>query len=285
MLRRAVPTVICICVASSQLGCSALFRGGPGPGSTGASSDMRDEVRPRQERPPLEGQEKSPLVDEAEQTKGLSLSGQLELDFLSRYAFRGFAMSKAPVFQPYAYLECGPLALESMAYANLSNRDPHRGRFNEYDFSAYYMLETGKLTVEPAFTYYEFASYVDGAADTGEATVTLYYPVGPVEVSFLQSLDVMEYRGYYYASLSLEYTKAVRKHLSCEMKISFDFGDNPRESDDTHVVVFPQLSMYCYVHKGLYIRPHVEFSRFLHSDFEPDEDNIVSYGLAIGLEF
>jgi hypothetical protein len=208
----------------------------------------------------------------------------LELDFLSQYAFRGFLLTEGPVMQPYVHVSYSRLTLGVFANMNLDERDWNPGRFDEFDFDVFWTQEIGNLTLAPGFTYYYYP-LEDYDPDTGEVFLLLAHPVGPVDLEFLNTVDVVTYSGYWYSRLSVRYEWAITDRVILEAGLSVDYSTDPNEDEDEYSTVFPELAVSCYFTDNAYVRPHVSFSHFLCSSFVPEDDDILIWGMAVGLNF
>jgi hypothetical protein len=77
--------------------------------------------------------------------------------------------------------------------------------FDEADVTLGYSAAWGKLKIEPALTGYYYYHQLD-VPNTGEVSLTLTYPVGPLELSLEHDQDVVEYPGAYFDLLGAAWT-------------------------------------------------------------------------------
>lgn len=226
-------------------------------------------------------QEVAVAADAEEQT----VSYGLEVDFLSRYVFRGFAYSEGPVVQPLGYLSARGLTFEVFGSMNLTDEDLLQHEFNEGDISLYYAKTWNEITFEPGATYYVYPEET-GFPDTTEVYLTLYRSFGPLDFALLNSVDIDAYDGFYYASIEVAHERELRPKLSAELSVLLDFGTDPTTKDDTYVVTIPEFSVSWNLTENLHLRPHISFAHFLYDDFtESPANNLVNFGLALGFEF
>jgi hypothetical protein len=208
----------------------------------------------------------------------------LELDFLSQYAFRGFLITDGPVMQPYAYVSYTGLTLGVFANMNLDDRDWNPGQFDEFNFDAFWTQEIGNLILAPGFTYYYYP-LEDYDPDTGEIFLLLSHPVGPVDLDFLNTVDVVTYPGYWYSRLGVWYEWVITDRIILDARLSVDYSTDPNEDEDEYSTVFPELSVSFYLTENAYLRPHLSFTHFLYSSFVPEDDDIFIWGIALGVQF
>lgn len=208
----------------------------------------------------------------------------LGLDFLSQYAFRDVLSTEGPVMQPFAYFSYKNLTFDVYANMNLDGRDANRGRFDEIDFDCYLTAEIGNLTIEPGFTYYHYLQD-DETPDSGDFFLSLTHPVGPFSAVLINSVDVLEYPGFYYGSLGLYYDWQITEGILLDASVSVNYSDDPDEDDDEYWAIYPSLSLTFDIGENAYITPHVSFSHFLHSEIDPVDDDYFIYGVTLGYDF
>jgi hypothetical protein len=144
----------------------------------------------------------------------LPVTAGLEADFVSRYVWRGLALSNGPVFQPSFWASFAGFTLTP--WANVAFRDGNaRAGLNELDFTLDYSRDVFNLTVNPSFSAYFYPGQTD-AAPTGEPALALSYPVGPVSVFSDHWVDVIDNPGAYFGDAGLSFEREFARNLSVE---------------------------------------------------------------------
>jgi hypothetical protein len=214
-----------------------------------------------------------------------------ELDFNSRYVWRGIALSDGPVMQPSVWVSAFDLTLE--IWGNfVFNDEPNQGEFNEINLILYYSREWKDITIEPSVIVYVYPNQEDAPA-TAEALLTLSYPIGPINVFTDQIFDFVEYGGSYFGDAGLYYQHEFKPELLLDFSTSLGWASaefnkvNIGLSKKALNVLGGGLSLTYYPKEFLYIRPHAELSSILDGDLrdELDDPTILNVGLAIGMEF
>lgn len=145
----------------------------------------------------------------ADEPSGPVVSAQL--DFFSRYVWRGLAWSQGPVLQPSVTVARGHFSATAWANFGLDRRDGTS--FNEVDLVLSYEASSGKLGLEGCLQFFAYPNQADSPA-TGEAVVSLCYPVGSLTAYLSQASDFMHYRGAHYTEAGLRYDCALDTHTS-----------------------------------------------------------------------
>jgi hypothetical protein len=215
-----------------------------------------------------------------------------ELDFNSRYIWRGIPLSKGAVTQPSAWVSAFNFTFSVWGNFVLNN-EANQGEFNEVDLILSYSREWKKITVEPLVQFYLYPNQKDAPA-TGEGSLKLSYPIiGPVSVFTSHTFDIVRYGGSYFGNAGLSYEHEFNSKLSLESSLSLGWGSS--KFNDVYLglsksalnVAIYDLSLTYYPKKFVYIRPHVELSAIVDGELrnQLDDSTIVSGGLAVGMEF
>jgi hypothetical protein len=214
-----------------------------------------------------------------------------ETDVQSRYLWRGLAVSKDAVTQSSMWLSSSDFTFTVWGNFVLG-REPQRGRFNEVDLSLSHSRQWGKLTVEPGVQYYSYPN-VRQAPGTGEASLTLSYPAGPVSLFTTQALDVARYGGAYFgeAGASAEWQPGKRTTVESSVRLGWGSSKFNRvyagRGRSALNVASADVAVTYQAGAQVYIRPHVTFSTLLDGGLRrrTRDDDLISFGVAVGREF
>ena len=221
----------------------------------------------------------------------LPLTVGLEADFVSRYVWRGLALSDGPVLQPSAWASFAGFTLTPWANVAFSGGSAPAG-LNELDLTLDYSRDVFDLTVNPSFSVYTYPNQTD-AAPTGELALALSYPVGPVSVFSDHSLDLIATPGAYYGDAGLSFEGELAENLSVEASAyagwaSARFNDANFEVNRAALNVGGIDLALCWSPAGLfYLRPHAGLSVILDRELRDAVTSplLIAGGLTIGREF
>jgi hypothetical protein len=213
-----------------------------------------------------------------------------EMDFNSRYVWRGILLDDVPVWQPSAWISA--FGFTFTAWGNVAQTSAPGGASQKTGgLTLTYGRGWEKLKIEAALDAYQGVQSSDiEARSTMEGSLKLSYPVGPLRIFTTHAFDVLAYRGSYFGEAGLEYLTQVTK--SAEFTISIRSGWASSKFNDVYIGVDKSAfnfagvegSLTYYLGRRLYFRPHIEFSsitdRRLREQLEPAR--IVKFGLAIG---
>ncbi len=220
------------------------------------------------------------------------LSGGMELDFNSRYTWRGMVYSSGPVLQPDVWISWNNFTLSGWNNADLTH-EPQQATFNSASGSLDYSFALGKFQINPMVEYWADRQ-VRGVVDkpTGEVSVNISHPLGPLIIYLLQAVDVFQYRGAWYGE-----TGASRqfhwKRLTPETSISL--GAANRNYLQTYagvpkaafVEAGPKVEVKVQLSRHYYLRPHVEWTYLLNNQVRRmvQPASLWSIGGALGVTF
>jgi hypothetical protein len=207
-----------------------------------------------------------------------------ELDFLSRYVFRGLPITEGPVLQPFLFTGYKRLTLDVFANMNLDAEDSNPGRVDEIDLDLYWTQPIGTLSATPGVSYYNYP-LDEVSPQTAELFLLLSHPVGPLQLELLNTVDVLEFSGYWTASVTLWYEASITDRILLELGVSAGYSTDPNEEEDEYATLFPEVSVSVFLTENIYLRPHASLSHFLYSAFDPEEDNVFACGIAVGCAF
>jgi hypothetical protein len=213
-----------------------------------------------------------------------------EMDFNSRYVWRGLLLDDGPVGQPSAWISAFGFTLTAWSNVAMTDASGVAG-LNSGGFILAYDRDWEKLRLEAALDSYigRMSSDIE-SRNTMEGSLKLSYPVGPLRIFTTQAFDVLAYRGSYFGEAGLEYAKQITKNT--EFTISGRSGWASAKFNDVYIGVNKSAfnfvgvegALTYYLGQRMYFRPHVEFSsitdRMLRGQLAPA--NIVNFGLAFG---
>jgi hypothetical protein len=248
----------------------------PQPTTTSTSSDIRVEA----------GAETPAKLTDKEST----FTYGAEMDFNSRYVWRGLLLDDGPVGQPSAWVSAFGFTLTAWSNVAMTDASGVAG-LNSGGLILAYDRDWEKLRLEAALDSYmgRMSSDIE-SRNTMEGSLKLSYPVGPLRIFTTHAFDVLAYRGSYFGEAGVEYARQITK--STEFTISARSGWASAKFNDVYIGVNKSAFNYVgvegsftyYLGQRMYFRPHVEFSsitdRMLRGQLAPA--NIVNFGLAFG---
>jgi hypothetical protein len=214
-----------------------------------------------------------------------------ETDFNSRYVWRGIAQSAGPVKQMTAWVSISGFTFH--AWGNMPlGREPQRGNFNQGEFSVSYTGEWKKLAIEPAFLFYlnRSSDNVD-SPPTGEVSVKVSYPAGPLRVFTEHSFDYIRYRSAYFGQAGL--SNEVRLNRKTTVASELKLGWGSAKFNETNIgvpkrafnLIGAEVSLTHSLSHRFYLRPHFEFTQILDGRLRRHlaSPTIGAFGLALSI--
>jgi hypothetical protein len=213
-----------------------------------------------------------------------------DLDFNSRYMWRGLRMSEGAVMQPSLWASHKGFTFSLWSNIDLED-EPGRPNFNELDYTLSYWKEWMGFTWEPNVAHYTYPN--TGWPSTTELGLKVSRPVGPVTLFTSHWIDVQEVAGAYYGELGLEYERELAPKWTLQASGIFGWGSSrfnqayigPNETAANAFSV--SLALTRSLGGGVYVRPHIQYSRLLDGALRgavKDPDNFV-VGVNVGVEF
>ena len=213
-----------------------------------------------------------------------------EMDFNSRFVWRGLLLDDGPVGEPSAWISAFGFTLT--AYSNVALTSASGGAgLKATGLTLTYDRDWEKLKVEAALDGYMGRQSSDfESQNTMEGSLKLSYPAGSLRVFTTHAFDVLAYRGSYFGDAGLEYGRQVTKNT--EFTIAVRSGWASAKFNDVYIGVNKSAVNFVgvegsgayYLGSRMYFRPHIEFSSItdprLRSQLAPA--NIVNFGLAFG---
>jgi hypothetical protein len=212
-------------------------------------------------------------------------------DFNSRYVWRGFAFSKANVFQPSLSVTVYNINLN--LWANFDSQPERSDRyFNEYDINVSYPVSIWKFDVESSFQYYIYP-HSEELHSTIELGFKISFPVNDFSIYNSDYFDVKNYPGSFYGELGLGYEKQIKNDFS--VGFASGFGWSSAKFNDAYAGVNKAalnaffLNLFCNYKPDEHfsLKPRVELCTILDKQVrEASGDNyIINFGITLSEEF
>lgn len=220
-----------------------------------------------------------------------SLSFGTDVDFTSRYVWRGIPFSEGAVMQSSIWVSASDFTLTVWNNFVL-NHEPNHGQVNEFDLTLGYCKEWDKISIEPSLNYYWYPNQEE-APSTGELMVKVAYAANEIELFTTQNVDIKEYPGAYFGDIGIGYSHTFNPALCIESQLSLGWGSS--KFNDTYLalsktalnVIQGEIALNYHPEHCVYIRPHLTVSSIIdHELREQLDDEILIYGgIALGKEF
>jgi hypothetical protein len=224
-------------------------------------------------------------TDEAAITYGAGLTAN------SRYLWRGIVIDEYPVFQPSAWIAGYGFELDGWSDFALPNPET-RFRCEELDFTLSYSAELAGLSLEPQAAAYVFPGATP-SSPTGELSVRLSYPLGPVELSTSHSVDVLLTPGAYFGDLHLTFTHPLAASLLLAADIGTGWASSRFNEANLGVAQSAwntaggELALEWQPWGILTLRPHLDADVLVDRDLRSNNpsSSVLSFGLDIEKDF
>ena len=237
----------------------------------------------------------APVVDSVNGSGSPKLEAGAEVDLNSVYVFRGMVYSSGPVAQSRAWASRNGLSV--YAWNNVAMPAAAGARsLDEVDLGTSYSFERGAFTIAPAFDLYLYrlsASELSAGSPsgTGEASATLSYAAGDTEFSLQHVVDVVSYRGAYFAALGVSHDLTLARDTDVGAAVSLGWAsaryhqaylESPRRGLG---LLSAQLSATRRLGRGLYVKGHVELTTVPDAGLRArvDRPTVVAAGLTVGV--
>jgi hypothetical protein len=185
-------------------------------------------------------------------------------DLVSRYVFRGVALSEGAALQSSVWLSAKDLTLTVWQNLPLARSDG-RGHVNEWDTSLAWEHPLRAATLELTATHYAYRHQPD-VPPTTELSARFTRPVGEYEVYALGTTDVDAYQGAWIAEFGASRAWQLSPRLGLEAAASLLWGNrrfhesNSGASASGIGVVVTSLGLPYDLGHGLVLRPHLEWN-------------------------
>jgi len=223
---------------------------------------------------------------EADETFGFGV----EADFVSRYVWRGIALSEGPVLQPSMWFSFYGATLTVWGNFVL-NDEANQGQLNEVDFNLGYVYQHKNFFVGSLFLFYLYPH--QDIDPTGEGSIILGFQKGPFKIFTAQLIDIIAAPGAYFGLVGGSFEKELHSKLSLKTSVGVGWANGKFNEANFEVpmakanVFVWNLDLNWYIHDPFYLRPHMKVTTLLSSDLRDsvEDPTIVSGGLALGVEF
>ena len=215
------------------------------------------------------------------------VSGGGEVDVNSQYIWRGIVFEDHVVIQPTVWVTARDLTLSIW-----NNRAAHDDQYvsgNEVDFAAAYTRSVAGVASEASFSYYVYPHQED-CPPTGEVALSAAVPLGPLEVSTTQTLDVIEYPGSYFGELGLSFERELPLQLNLEAGVSAGWGS--AEFNEAYAGLRQsawnglgaRAALTYALSDFLYVKPHLEWFHTLDQGIaDVTQRDVMNVGGTLGL--
>jgi len=216
--------------------------------------------------------------------------GGAELALVSRFIWRGLALSRGAALEPSVWVSYAGLTAAIWTNVLLAS-EADRQRLSAVEPELGYELAWGPLRLEPRLTLYWMRDLPEATVTTEARLEAALAVFGPISVTNTHQLDLMATPGAYYGTLG----SRVEQHLGrWHFGASFDFGyataPYNRAYFGTHVAALDLfaagLSTRLELEHSLYVAANAGLSTLLSSALRvtTDEPVLAYVGLAFGWE-
>jgi len=213
-----------------------------------------------------------------------------EADVVSRYLWRGIALSEGPALQPSTWLSVLDGSVTAWGSMALSPADG-AGRFEELDLIVDYAFDLRGIEIAPVAQFYLYPLGVL-SDQTGEIGVAISYSAGPLSVLTSHAFDVIRYAGSYYGEVGAALEHELGEHVAVRAEGAIGWAS--RRFNDANIgvdraaldVIRCRLDAEFYPIDPLYIDVHYEISTLLDGRLRSavDDHTLLGFGAAVGVE-
>lgn len=140
----------------------------------------------------------------------------LETDVVSRYIWRGIALSEGAALQPSLWAARG--GWTASGWFNMGLKDPGAGRVDEVEWALRRTWELGPYEVDPGLLYHSYPNRED-IRDTVEISLRLARRIGAFQVFVLGDADVDQYPGLGFGEVGVEAEAPWRAGVAVEARV------------------------------------------------------------------
>jgi hypothetical protein len=236
-----------------------------------------------------EGETQVTVTEAEEKEPVVTLGG--EVDFNSRFIWRGIALSEKLVLNPSVFVSAYNFTFTAWGnYVML--KEPDWGKLNEIDLILEYQYEIKGFTILPSVIFY-LAPYAVKES-TGELNLKLAYNIiAGLSVFTFHAVDIIDNAGGYFGNIGLEYEHEIIPEVGFLTSLStgwasHKFNKYNIDVSETTMNVFDfyfELNLYPIEH--LYLRVHFEVTTLLDKDLRNavEDPTLIGGGVAIGTEW
>jgi hypothetical protein len=229
--------------------------------------------------------------DEAAAEEGEPLVAYaIDIDFVSRYAWRGLAWTEGMAMQPGVTIDSFGFSL--WGWTNLVlQREDYEGQFNELDGGLSYTYAWDFLELSGGLQVWSYPYQADSPT-TGQADVALWVPLGELFYLYTQqTVDIGSYAGAWYGELGATFAYETEAGPIVEAAVLTGWASD--KFNETYIGV--AQTAWNVVQAGfsvtfplsyVYIRLHAQASYLLDADLRAavDDPFLAVGGIALGTE-
>ena len=214
-----------------------------------------------------------------------------DLDFASRYVWRGIYYSKGAVLEPTLWISKWGFTASAWGNIPLDN-ETDQGKLNEVDPTLVYEFNFLGLTIKPGFIYYLYPTR-SSDPQTGELTLHLDYKLGPFSVFSNNFVDIDAFKGGYYGDVGAGFNFDFAAIFELQTSVSTAFA-----SDKFNAAYFKQhktaldnvalnLAINCQPFDFLFVRPHLQYFVLTNPALRNawKDPNVFNVGVVIGAKY
>lgn len=226
------------------------------------------------------------VTDEAEAEEGIELTVGAETAAASRYVFRGFALSDAPVLMPSAWASLAGVTLSTTTIIGTSAADG--APLRELDVDVTWSKTIGMLTLEP-----DLAAYVTPTGgSTAEAILTASIEGELLGVHTSHAVDLLAAPGAYYAEVGVSLGGSLGERVTLKAAVDAGFGTARFHSYNAGVsvagmtVLRTSTELSVQVTEAVYLSGRIELDSLVARSVRraADDPVLLHGGLAAGFE-
>ncbi len=214
-----------------------------------------------------------------------------DLDFASRYVWRGIYYSKGAVLQPTVWVS--KWGFTASAWGNMPiENETDQGKLNEVNPTLTYELDLLGLTIRPGFIYYLYPTQ-SSVPQTGELTLHLDYKLGPFSVFSNNYVDIDAFKGAYYGDVGAGFDFGFAAIFELQTSVSTAFATDKfnKEYYLSSVTALDNVAfnvgLNCQPFDFLFVRPHLQYYIITNPELRKarNEPNVFNVGVTVGVEY
>lgn len=217
------------------------------------------------------------------------VSAQVEM--VSRYLWRGLALSEGSVIQPSLSMSVGNL--QCSVWSNIAfDHTTDLSQLNEVDLHVSTSREVGGFSLEPSLQLYTFPNQEE-APTTVELRMSVAREIGFFTFSLAHNVDILEYGGASFSEGTLALDNELVPGLAFGGMISLGFG--PSFFTDVNYalpvqsvqILSGQVSCNYAIAEILSIQPYAGFARILNEEVrsQVEEADFRTFGVIVGVTY
>lgn len=217
---------------------------------------------------------------------GVSITA--DISFLNKYVWHGITYTDGLAIQPCIMQEFGPWSVQ--IWGSFVGSDKNEITDSEIDLYLNYNLELGGLVITPSVFLYNYPK--TETPSTAELSLALSYSIGSFSLESTFCTDVLEAKGYLFATHNISFEKEFFSRLTVYATMGIGWGTSKFYeyylglSKSTLGYYYGGLSMNYSLTDQICISPSVEV--YLNADKEFEDlvgSNTVNYGVTFSYSF